>query len=416
MRWDLGGNAEASAPRNEFRDLSYSQSSASPRLRVKSGVLLLCALCSISCSRKEAVNAAPAAAGEQRLADGTVVIPAGSPKLQEIRVEPVKSAAEPFDEVVSPGKIETNPNLVSRVTLPVPGRVASVLVKLGDAVQKGQTVLTLESPDADAAESTYLQAQAALTQARANLNKAEADYGRSADLFEHNAVAKKDVLTAENALAQAKAALEQAQALLDQSGRRLEMLGLKPGSFGQKLTVPAPMSGKILDMAVAAGEYHNDATAPVMTIADLSTVWVASDVPESAIRLIQPGERIDVTLSAYPGETFHGRVTRIADTVDPQTRTVKVRAEMDNSRGRLRPEMFGDIRHTESVRVVPVLPVGAVVQGDGKSMAWVERGAGRFQPVEVKTGERVGDVLPVLKGIREGDRVVVDGAMLLKAQ
>jgi hypothetical protein len=89
---------------------------------------------------------------------------------------------------------------------------------------------------------------------------------------------------------------------------------------------------------------------------------------------------------------------------------------MDNARGRLRPEMFGDIRHTESTRVVPVLPVGAVVEGDGKSLAWVERGAGRFQPVEVKTGERVGDVLPVLKGIREGDRVVVDGAMLLKAQ
>ena len=235
-----------------------------------------------------------AAAGEQRLADGTVVIPAGSPKLQEIRVEAVKTAEEPFDEVVSPGKIETNPNLVSRVTLPVPGRVAAVLVKLGDAVERGETVLTLESPDADAAESTYLQAQAALTQAKANLNKAQADYDRSTDLFEHNAVAKKDVLTAENALAQAKAALEQAQAALDQSDRRLQMLGLKPGSFGQKLTVPAPISGKILDMAVAPGEYHNDTNAPVMTIADLSTVWVASDVPESDIRLIEVGERIDV--------------------------------------------------------------------------------------------------------------------------
>ena len=150
-------------------------------------------------------------------------------------------------------------------------------------------------------------------------------------------MAKKDVLTAENALAQSKAAVEQSQALLDQSDRRLQMLGLKPGSFGQKVTVPAPISGKILDMAVAAGEYHNDTNAPVMTIADLSTVWVASDVTESDIRLIEVGERIDVSLSAYPGETFHGRVTRIADTVDPQTRTVKVRAEMDNARGRLRP-------------------------------------------------------------------------------
>jgi membrane fusion protein, heavy metal efflux system len=371
------------------------------------------------CGRKapEIADAAPdAMTAEKRLPDGTVIIPAGSPKLNEIRVAAVKTAEAPFDEVVSPGKIETNPNLVSRVTLPVPGRISAVLVKLGDAVQQGEPVLTLESPDADAAESTYLQAQAALTQAKANLNKAQADYDRSADLFQHNAVANKDVLTAENALTQAKAAVDQSQAALEQSTRRLQILALKPGAFGQKVTVPAPLSGKVLEMNVAPGEYHNDTNAPVMTIADLSTVWVSSDVPESAIRFIRPGERIDVTLTAYPGEVFRGRVMRIADTVDPQTHTVKVRAEMSNPGGRLRPEMFGAIRHTEATRIVPVVPAAAVVQEGGRSVAWLERGAGRFQPVEIKTGERAGDVLPVLNGVREGDRVVVDGAMLLKAQ
>src|SRR5262249_44894531 len=160
-------------------------------------------------------------------------------------------------------------------------------VRIGDSVQRGQPVLTIESPDADAAESTYRQAQAALTQAKANLNKAQSDYDRESDLFSHDAVAKKEVLTAENALVQAKAAVEQAR-------RRLAILGLKPGTFGQRVTITAPISGKVLEMAVAAGEYHNDTNTPVMTIADLSTVWVASDVPESQIRLIEPGERIDV--------------------------------------------------------------------------------------------------------------------------
>ena len=143
---------------------------------------------------------------------------------------------------------------------------------------------------------------------------------------------------------------------------------------------------------------------------------MASDVPESDIRFIDPGERIDVALAAFPGETFRGKLTRIADTVDPQTRTVKVRAEMDNAKGRLRPEMFGTIRHTESTRVTPVVPVGAVLQGGGKSTVWVERGPGRFQPIEIQVGERNGDILPVLAGLREGERVVVDGAMLLRAQ
>jgi cobalt-zinc-cadmium efflux system membrane fusion protein len=375
----------------------------------------LCVLAACGGHEQKVESAAPTS-GEQRLPDGTVVIAADSPKLREIHVDVVQRAEVPFDEVVSPGKIETNPNLVSRVTLPLAGRVASVLVKIGDAVERGQPLLTLESPDADAAESTYRQAQAAVTQAKSNLNKAQADYDRAADLFNHNAVAKKDMLTAENALVQSKAALDQAQAAVDQAERRMQLLGLKPGSFGQRVPVRAPISGKVLEMTVVPGEYHNDTNTPVMTIADLRTVWVSSDVPESQIRFIDPGERIDVTLAAFPGETFHGRVTRIADTVDPQTRTIKVRAEMDNSRGRLRPEMFGTIRHTDSVRTLPVVPVGAVVQEGGKTIVWAERAPGRFQPVEVKTAERMDDHIPILSGLRAGDRVVIDGAMLLRAQ
>jgi membrane fusion protein, heavy metal efflux system len=386
---------------------------------MKTASIFFAALLLAACSKKDETSAkaaAPSAAAEERGPDGSVTLPADSPKLKEIHVAEVRTASVPFDEVVSPGKIETNPNLVSRVALPLAGRVSAVLVKLGDSVKSGDPVLTLESADADAAASASLQAQAALTQARANVNKAQSDYDRSKDLFEHNAVAQKDVLTAENALAQAKAALDQAQTGIQQADRRAQLLGLKPGVFGQKVTVTAPISGKVLDMSVAAGEYRNDTNAPVMTIANLSTVWVASDVPESAIRFIQPGERIDVELTAYPGETFHGRVTRIADTVDPQTRTIKVRAEMDNSQGKLRPEMYGTIRHTDSMRTLPVVPVGAVMQADGKSSVWVEKSAGKFVPVEVKTGERNGDVLPVLSGLLAGSRVVVDGAMLLRAQ
>ena len=374
-------------------------------------ILILC-----SCGKQEPVSGPPAATAERRLADGTVVLSADSPKLKEIRVEPVSSAETPVDEVTAPGMIETNPNLVAHVSLPIPGRIATVLVKLGDSVERGQTVATLDSADADAAQSAYLQAQAGVTQAKANLNKAQADSDRASDLFQHNAVAQKDALTADNALAQAKAALDQAQAALEQAALKLKILGLQPGSFGQKVVIAAPISGKVLEMSVAPGEYHNDPNASIMTIADLSSVWVASDVAESDIRFIDPGERIDVSLAAYPGEVFHGRVTRIADTVDPQTRTIKVRAEMENPKERLRPEMFATIRHTESTRITPVVPIGAVLQGEGKSSIWVERGPGKFQPVEVKTGPRYGDRIPVLAGIKEGERVVVDGAMLLRAQ
>jgi membrane fusion protein, heavy metal efflux system len=172
----------------------------------------------------------------------------------------------------------------------------------------------------------------------------------------------------------------------------------------------------VLELNVAAGEYRNDTNAPLMTIANLSTVWVSADVPESSLRLVHVGERVDVTLAAYPNETFHARVMRIADTVDPQTRTIKVRAELENPGGRFRPEMYGSIRHTDSMQMRPVVPAGAAIQGDGHTVVFVEKGQGRFQQTEITVGKRTGDLLPVLSGLSAGDRVVVDGAMLLKTQ
>jgi cobalt-zinc-cadmium efflux system membrane fusion protein len=161
------------------------------------------------------------------------------------------------------------------------------------------------------------------------------------------------------------------------------------------------------------GEFRNDTSASLMTIADLSTVWVAADVPESYIRFVQIGEPVEINLVAYPGETFEGRVMRIADTVDPQTRTIKVRAEMQNPQERLRPEMFGSIHHIEAKKTVPIVPVGAIVQGDEHPMVFVEQAPGQFRQTSVTIGKRTGELAPILSGVRAGERVVVDGVMLL---
>src|SRR4051794_12551219 len=209
-------------------------------MRTVSLLILVVLLTGCGKEKTEAASADAGAPAAAKTEEGVVSIPADSLKLKEIHVGEVKSASVPFDEVVSPGKIEANPNLVSRVALPLAGRVSAVLVKLGDSVKRGDPLLALESPDADAAASACLQAQAALTQVRANLNKAQSDYERASDLFAHNAVAQKDVLTAENALAQAKAAVEQALAGVQQAERKSQLLGLKPGAFGQKVTVSAP--------------------------------------------------------------------------------------------------------------------------------------------------------------------------------
>ena len=220
--------------------------------------------------------------------------------------------------------------------------------------------------------------------------------------------------SAESALAQANAGFEQARASQNQAERRLAVLGLRKDDVSQEVVLRSPLAGKILELTVVPGEFKNDTSTSVMTIADLSTVWVTSQVPESYIRFVRVGERVEIDLVAYPGETFDGRVSRIADTVDPQTRTVKVQAEMENSGGRFRPEMYGSIHHVESTERMTVVPVAAVVQDGERTVVFVERSPGRFEERHVSVGKRAGDLVRIRSGVTPGDTVAVDGVMLLK--
>jgi cobalt-zinc-cadmium efflux system membrane fusion protein len=242
-----------------------------------------------------------------------------------------------------------------------------------------------------------------------------ADLQRVHDLFQNKAIAQKEVIASESEAARAKAALAQAEATRDETVQRLRILDIEAGGADQTVVVRATVSGKVVDISVTAGEYRNDTSQPVMTLADLSTVWVAADVPESAIRLIQIGEPVSITLSAFPDRTFTGRVKKIGDTVDIETRTIKVRAELQNPRGELRPEMFAQIHSDHGARELPTVPAGAVLQQEGRSTVYIERAPGQFQEVLITIASQGTDRVAVANGIHPGDRVVTGGAMLLRA-
>ena len=165
----------------------------------------------------------------------------------------------------------------------------------------------------------------------------------------------------------------------------------EPTDGKPRVLVRAPIDGKVLEVSVAPGEYRTDTAAPLMTVADLTTVWIASDVPESSVRLIHVGDPVSIGLLAYPGEIFTGRIARIADTLDPQTRTLKVYVELPNPRGRLRPEMFATVHHSGAPRMMPVLPPGAIVQEYGRSTVFLERAPGQYERREVTVGPPVGE-------------------------
>lgn len=336
-----------------------------------------------------------------------------SPKLTQLQVEIVTEEIVSVDEITAPGKVEENPNHTSHIALPVPGRVSTVSARIGDFVRVSQPLLTIESPDVDMALSAHLQAMAGVIQSQSAVTKAQADLDRLRDLFAHNAAAQKEVINAATILIQAKASLEQAEAALKQAQRRLAVLRIQPGQFGQQLVVTAPISGKVLEMSVVRGEYRNDVNQPVITIADLSTVWITADVPESSIRFVKVGSAVRIELSAYPGEAFYGKVRQLADVVDTETRTIKVRAEILNRDGRLRPEMFGRIRLLGAQAVKPVVPATSIVEREGEKVVWRETAPGTFERTPVTIGQRSDERIAILTGLKSGDKVVIDGAMLL---
>lgn len=352
---------------------------------------------------------APAASGESR----EIRLMPDSPQLARITLARVMTAPVAQDEVVAPGAIEAIPTRISRLAMPVAGRVTRVLVGLGDRVTRGQPVVAIDSPDAATMLSGAAQAEARVRQMQAALTKAQTDAARAHDLFEHKAAAQKDVEAADTQLAQARGDLDQAHAQREENQHHLAIVGLAPGS-SREILLRAAVTGKVITIDVSPGEYRSDTAAALMTIADLAMVHVAADVPESQIRLIAQGEHVLVTLTAYPGEKFDAKVTRVGDTVDPKTRSVKVLAELPNPASRLRPGMFGRIEHTKTMRETPVVPASAVVQTEEQSLAVREKGQGVFEIVRVECGARIADNrIPILKGLQVGDRVVVDGTLLI---
>jgi len=363
-----------------------------------------------------AAGGVPKAGPESATAGDSITLPAGSPKLDRIRVAPVSMGYFVLAEVTAPGEVEVDPNRISHALMPVMGRIRQVLVRLGDTVTEGQPVVAIESPEAAAALAADRQAQAQIRQAKSGLLKFERDVTRLRALNEHGAVALKEVQSAENDAVQAQANVDEAQAAAEAAQQRLKTLGLEPGQLGSTVFARAPISGKVMAIAVAPGEYRNDTSASLMTIADLHAVWMSALVPETKIRYIEVGEAVRAEFSAYPGEVFRARVMRIADAVDPQTRTIKVDAEIPNPTGRLRPAMFGQIHHVHDPVPKPAVPVSAVIQTGGRSVVYVEEGPGVFRERTVTVGERLNDLVPAMSGLSAGERIVVDGVMLLRTE
>lgn len=359
-------------------------------------ILLTLSIGLAGCSKppdQAAVNTAAEASPKPATAD--------SQDRRGIRTVKVEARALP-DYFDVPAHIQAEPARIVRVFPPVGGRVVSVSVNPGDHVGKGETLAVLESSEVTAARADFQKA-------RADAELKENSRQRASLLFENQVLAEKDYR-------QAVADVEMAQAELVRARDRLRILGVEPEGASNRISVPAPRAGVILDVGQAPGELSKslDSPAPLCTIADLSTVWAVGDVYEKDLEGLAPGSAAEASFNAYPGEMWKGTVTAVSDVVDPGTRTLKVRVTLANPGWRLKPEMFGSIRLSRRTKQAIVVPSKAVLHDDSSTSIFVEKNHGRYERRLVKLGRTLDQDIEVISGLKPGEVVVADGAILLR--
>jgi cobalt-zinc-cadmium efflux system membrane fusion protein len=334
--------------------------------------------------------------------DGSVSI--DSQMLGAIRIEPVveREVGELFTVA---GRVQFDEDRVARVVVPLAGQVIDLHVKVGDAVRRGAVLCAINSREAAAAVGEYIEA-------RKDLELAEKTAALTEDLFAHDAASR-------IALQQSQSDLAKARSRAVRTEESLHVLGLNPADdlaqFNGRVPITSPLNGVVIERKVTAGQFVQSDGTPIITIADPSTVWVVGDVFERDLQRVSVGQTASITTAAYPAETFHGRVNYISDSIDAATRTAKVRVGVANPGGRLKAEMFASVSLDLGARDrVMLVPSDAVFTEDGRTFVYTELGTGKFARRAIDVAQSEGPLRRVLGGLRAGDRVVVDGALLLR--
>ncbi len=322
-------------------------------------------------------------------------------KMQLIKTTPATLIPD-SDEFTAVGEVSFDEDHVVRVFPIVSGSVEKVYVSLGDYVKKGDLIATLLSTDISAYQREY-------NVAKNNLAVAEKNLARSKELFATNVISEKDL---------AESQKDTDNARYEFNGRKqvLELYGGSAEKADALFKISAPISGFIAERNVNEGtQIRADNNTSVFTISDLTSVWVWANVYESDLAKVQTGDSVEVTTIAYPDRVFLGTITKVSTILDPQSRVIKVRTELVNEGGLLKPEMFATVKiaPTRNNKVL-VVPSSAIVLENSRLWVMKKTGEEKFVKVEVKVGKNVKQFTQILDGLSAGDPVVVEGSLFLQ--
>jgi cobalt-zinc-cadmium efflux system membrane fusion protein len=305
------------------------------------------------------------------------------------------------------GNVAYNAFATTPVITQIGGPVSRILVLPGQHVNQGQHMLDLSSPD-------YSQLLDAYLKAADSYRLADKSYARAKDLYAHHANAEKDVEQAESDRTQAQADLNAAE-------QGMKILGIKnPSALANApssalIPVLAPISGEVVERLVSPGQVVQAGATQAFTISDLKTVWILANVYQGDLANIRPGQDVVVTTDAYP-DIFHGRISYVSPSVDPNTRTLQARIVVDNPGEKLKKDMYCTVTVTAgSMSNAVAVPDTAILRDDNNQpFVYVATGSNQFGRRDVVAGNSQSGQTQILKGISMGERVVGDGSLFLQ--
>jgi len=302
------------------------------------------------------------------------------------------------------GEVTVNEDSFSEVGAPIAARVVQINAAPGQHVAKGQQLATLQSTELGKARSDKATAEARLQLARQTLQ-------RKRRLAGERIVAQRDVQEAEAAVASAEADLRAAQATLQALGSGDDAV------TGPLLILRSPIGGTVIERTALRGQLAEPAQ-PLFKIAELGTVWLNMHAFERDAVRLEAGKTARVTLPALPGRTFQAKVSLIGNEVDPTSRTIPVRITVSNSEGLLRPGMSAAawVPFSKAYQQVITVPATSVQRIENDWYVFIPRTEDTFELRQVGRGRDIGGEIEIVKGLKPGETIVVDGAFLLKAE
>jgi cobalt-zinc-cadmium efflux system membrane fusion protein len=329
------------------------------------------------------------------------------------------------DERIAFGQIALNDDLTTPVFPPYAGRVTRLYPRPGDAVKRGDILFEIDSPDLVQAEATLISAAGTRIKARSQLELADRTLARQRALWRVQAAPLKDVEQAEADQRAAESDARAADGALAAARDAVRIFGKTDAAIARieaerrtdpTMPVYSPFAGTVIARKAGPGQLVQPSNSdPVYLIADVSTVWLIANVGELDVPAIHLGDAVAVRIAAYPDETFRAHITNIGAMIDPVTRRVTVRSEVEAAGYALKPQMFASFRISAdaAATTTAAVPATAVVrEGDG-SVVWVARGPNRFEARRVERGIEQGGLVQIMSGVEAGETIVAEGAVFL---